>query len=1009
MASSRSPSPALALRESTPPVTRPVTNNPFAALSDSDSEADDAILRPRGKIAARMQVRGSERSESESEQEDDANSTRSDPPTRNHTNAASQDDDDEDEDDVSTPQEAPASPGLFVSPSKPQSSNSDDDDVPDVADLTKNSRFQALVAQKRAERRAREAEETRKKAERRKAAGYGSDDGIVADDDDEDVGDITDDEGGRKLTQEVARTRAPRKASKKAMEEMNRETQRLTRSLQLAHEAKVRKKINKASLFERFNFKPAGSEEKTTKELPAQSSSRAPSPVSVQQSDAEMKDAETPPSSPPQAGKEETIEMTAALAPVVLDEDEEDFPTLEEIIVDDAAEESETEEAEEKVDEDEDEDLPLPSLKQTRRRPRKHVTILSDDEDDAQGSLRQVALGPPPRVPSIPTSVLRSATKTFIPGLPVAGPAGLGLTQIFAGTMDDDSQMGTAPVSPTQPRPTFDAAAFPDSNFSQTAGQEAVEDLILDSQPHRETQAETQGVQLRFSQSQFHGFDTFLQETQNPTQMSELLEPTQDSGFRNFTPLRKRFVEAPASTADTIPVGQSQAEAEEVNDSPLVRRTGKLRRKADVVPGSPTRRARADDDGDAVMEDLEADEFGFGTVNNNAFAAMKEAALKEKKRKEAFDKKKSKAREMIEEQAEESEDEYAGLGGADGEDSEDDDESVKEMIDDETKENAEDGRKLAAFYADRERASDEKQVEKLFHDITTGMLRRKRGGNWDDLSDSDDGGEARRRMKRRQFAKMQRALFTDERVSKVAENPRNQAFLRTIEDHGSDDDMDFIFAPPPPVPGVDSQESQAPSAGKATIIPNSQPQAAITTNPRRTKREGKKPANLGEIRESLSNLLDEASFGSSLIPATDPTLSSDEEQEEEPNPSSSNKENRPRHPRRTLAKPSSIVDRIAVKRQASSTLSFASDKLAFSTTTTTSTSTNNNNNNNNSTFKVPALLRRATTNSLLSTSSSTSSSSTATPTGVTTNSGSGKRGDEAGGVKIKKNAGRSLA
>jgi mediator of replication checkpoint protein 1 len=154
------------------------------------------------------------------------------------------------------------------------------------------------------------------------------------------------------------------------------------------------------------------------------------------------------------------------------------------------------------------------------------------------------------------------------------------------------------------------------------------------------------------------------------------------------------------STIDTVALGQTQAE--EQSESPLVRRTGKLRRKAELVAASPSRRTVSDDE-DEEMEGLDADEFGFGTVsNNNAFAAMKEAALKEKekKRKEAFDKKKSKAREMIEEQAEESEDEYAGLGGADGEDSDDEDnQSVKEMIDDETKGEEGEERKLAAFYA----------------------------------------------------------------------------------------------------------------------------------------------------------------------------------------------------------------------------------------------------------------------------------------------------------------------
>jgi mediator of replication checkpoint protein 1 len=954
-----------------------------------------------------MQVRGNEQQASDSEGDDDANQTRASSPRKKGSGAREGsgrgDDDDSDDDDVvrtrprtlkprrdrsSTPETRPqngaASPGLFVTPVKPRSpaaddSQSDDDDLPSPAALTKNSRFAALVEKKRQERLAREAEEARKKAERMQAAGHSLDD-MLADDDDED--NITDDDGGRKLTQEAAASRPPRKASKRALEEMNRETQRLTRSLQLAHEAKVKKKITKATLFERFNFKPDGAAAPAEETAPAAtSSSRAPTPGSVRQSDAEMKDAETPPSSPPQISKdggveavaagvekttlavdgdddfhtmEETAEEAAAAprrrldkgkgkataadldeapskaeqqprkrnirvrlpafplqantaATFSFDEDDDDLQiqqptrksrldaifdraplneakephslqmlrrlahiddpdkkaappsrrggnkpqnkhdqqqamtvaelqanllqrarqqaklerdrhlemlrakgihvqTAEErekemqdvenivekarreaeeimererqaareerkkrreageedplgwddsdeedeeyvedekveaaeielsgseeeevedgedeadaagVMIDDAAEsaeESETERAEEQEKPgDEDSDEELMSSRQVRRRPRKQVAIVSDDEDDAAEPL--VKATPRPKAhfsvspsrrtaksPSVPTSVLRSATKTFIPGLPVAGPAGMGLTQIFAGTMDD-SQADAAPdYSPSQPRPTFDVAVFPDSNFSQTA-QEPAEDMILDSQPTRETQQaeETQGVQIHFPQSQMHGFDSLLQDTQNPTQASELIEPTQDEGFRNFSPLRQRFVEAPVSTVETVPVGHSQSNADH-SESPLVRRTGKLRRKADVVPASPSRHRAEPDDQDEVMEDEpEADEFGFGTRSNNAFAAMKEAALKEKNRKEAFDKKKSKAREMVEEQAEESEDEYAGLGGADGEDSNDeDDESVKEMIDDETKNDADDERKLAAFYA----------------------------------------------------------------------------------------------------------------------------------------------------------------------------------------------------------------------------------------------------------------------------------------------------------------------
>jgi mediator of replication checkpoint protein 1 len=284
------------------------------------------------------------------------------------------------------------------------------------------------------------------------------------------------------------------------------------------------------------------------------------------------------------------------------------------------------------------------------------------------------------------------------------------------------------------------------------------------------------------------------------------------------------------------------------------------------------------------------------------------------------------------------------------------------------------------------------------------MLRRKRNGNWDDLSDDDDDGEARRRMKRRQFAKMQRALFADERISKVAENPRNQAFLRTIEDRGSDDEMDFIFAPPPPPAGAESQESQRSTTEQPAIIPNSQPQTTSmpTGNPRRTK-DGKKPSNIGEIRESLSNLLDEPFHtSSSIIPATELGSSDDEADAEDARPqsshsASSDKENR--HPRRTKPNPTAIIDRINLKRNSSSTSTGGggstgnNNKLAFAEATPSGSGSG--------TFRVPALLRRATTNSLLSTGSSSSTSSS-TATNTNTNSKESMNM----GVKIKKSAGK---
>ncbi len=84
------------------------------------------------------------------------------------------------------------------------------------ADLPRNplksDRFSKILERKRREREAREAEEAQKKATRLERA---TADDFMSDGEDN----ITDDDGGRKLTQEA--TRPTRKASKKAMEEMN--------------------------------------------------------------------------------------------------------------------------------------------------------------------------------------------------------------------------------------------------------------------------------------------------------------------------------------------------------------------------------------------------------------------------------------------------------------------------------------------------------------------------------------------------------------------------------------------------------------------------------------------------------------------------------------------------------------------------------------------------------------------------------------------------------------------
>ncbi|TVY34689.1 Mediator of replication checkpoint protein, partial [Lachnellula subtilissima] len=627
------------------------------------------------------------------------------------------------------------------------------------------------------------------------------------------------------------------------------------------------------------------------------------------------------------------------------------------------------------IDEDEEQQLPV---KQKRRR--KNINVISDDESEDGDTKKTTPAAPrtdspmqQKKSPAAPNSVLRSATKTFIPGLTVTGPVGLGLTQIFAGTMDESQEPPfTEPNGESQQMDTqedsmaflkrFNAPELPPfvptmSEDTQTQDQ----DVVMDSQPIlAESQAmdlESQQIQLQFSQSQMHDFGTLAESTQ----MSPF-PATQDVGFQHMTPIRGRFVDAPPSTVETV-ILDPTAIPETMDETPIAKKKGKLRRRAPAVAFS--------DEEDLVEPQEKVVEDEDFEITADAFDVMRKASKKKPIVVDEFDKKNSKAKEMVNEQAEESEDEYAGLGGAsDDESGGEEDALIKAMVDDEGGEKV-DERKLAAFFADRERASDEKQVEKLYKDITNGMLRRKRGADYD-LSDSDDGGEAKRRRKRADFAKMRKALLADERIGKIAENPKRQAFLRAIEDRGSEDEMDFLEDFAEQEEGTDSQsQSQAGDSQSQQVVPDSQPTSMgppkrkhsedsteaenrPPPNLRRTK-NGKKPSNLTEIRESLSSLIEEPN---AIIAPTDSGSESEDELDIEGEPESqSQKENRdPFALRRGKV---AVIDRISLKRASSNSIS-TNTRLAFATSSSVAQ------------FKVPPLLRRATTNSSIASSTTSS-------------------------------------
>ncbi len=357
-------------------------------------------------------------------------------------------------------------------------------------------------------------------------------------------------------------------------------------------------------------------------------------------------------------------------------------PGLERFVNTEASEGSDSKEAEIAVDDDDsdDESNDMP----TQRKRRTNLVIDEDeDEGDHQVNASQWT--------SETSGLLQNP---LIPGPHISdGPeiGMMGMTQAFAATMAESQTQATAEKAiedheqdslaflgplPEQNSPFYDL------NDSQP--------MVLDSQ-HGEYQEQTAAapadIELHFSQSQVQEIAT--QDTQDipptATQYSDIPDPTQDIGFALSSPgPEQRFASVPPSTVDTLVLSRATGQ-----ETPKVIRKGRLRRRmVATADGS---------DGENVYEPNMKEDAEF-QISANAFDVLKKSRAKEAPVADPFDKKKSEAKGMVEEQAQESEDEYAGVGGAsDDESGEEDDEEVRKMI--EEGEVKVDESELAAFYA----------------------------------------------------------------------------------------------------------------------------------------------------------------------------------------------------------------------------------------------------------------------------------------------------------------------
>ncbi|KAF3915073.1 hypothetical protein ABW21_db0206730 [Orbilia brochopaga] len=596
-----------------------------------------------------------------------------------------------------------------------------------------------------------------------------------------------------------------------------------------------------------------------------------------------------------------------------------------------------------------------------RQRARAVVEDDEDEEEEAQESITQVP------------STMESPRKP-VPFASMQASLPLGLTQMFNSSVEDEEEEAVAssmvPPKKDAPGPfagikaqapvmgltqMFESSM--DSQASDSGAQNRMDmlrgdvpdDLGISQIPLEplkgNTQAETQVsmLDLAYSQSQVqYEPESMLQPMEISTQMSDFPDPTPDMGFQynpdqappRFSMGTQAMDTESVSGRERVPSGLTESTVIVSPETTPKPKKGRLIRRNRVESGDEASE-KADSEGEAPEK-----------TAPNAFDLL---GKKAKKTAEVYDKKTSEAKNLFQEDAEESEDEYAGLGGASDEDSNDGDLSeLEDLIDNETMD-ADDGAH-AELDLRRNVEADEKNVQKLMKDITHGNLRKRRGAGFD-LDDSDEEEYRRERRRMKNAAERRRLLMQHENISKIADNPKRQAFLSIIEGDREgdksflDEEEDYDFGIHADTQNTDSQSADKAAADNQTESPSAdldrespsqdeKEKKEPSGNPRRTNKK-RKPKTLLEVQRSVSSLLDDGTDKVNL----DDLSSSDLEIEDFDAMSK----------RRKVA----VVDRVAMKRSATTTSEIT--KLAFHRGSGTDPTGQ---------FKIPALVRRATTQTI---------------------------------------------
>ncbi|SCU96320.1 LADA_0H00276g1_1 [Lachancea dasiensis] len=191
------------------------------------------------------------------------------------------------------------------------------------------------------------------------------------------------------------------------------------------------------------------------------------------------------------------------------------------------------------------------------------------------------------------------------------------------------------------------------------------------------------------------------------------------------------------------------------------------------------------DDANA-FKSVDQNHFGTEAVTEDAFRAIMKKLIKkrqeqeQKRERQIREMRKSKVNHMLEIEAEESDDEWHGIGGIDGEGSDGYDSELENMIDDYSNSNFNPD-EIRKKLIEEDITKDKDLVNKILHDIENGGFR-KRGRGALDIEFSDDEDEELLKYHARRKQLLKKKISGSAELNSISTNPKSKAFFDSLQE-----------------------------------------------------------------------------------------------------------------------------------------------------------------------------------------------------------------------------------